>query len=508
MAKKSNRTRKAAINSITSISGQLISMICGFILPRLILARFGSAYNGITTSISQFISCVVLLRAGIGGVTRAALYKPLAEENNEEISGIVNATELFMRKIALIFVGGLLIFAFVYPFAVKNEFEYIFSFTLVLILGINTFAQNYFGITYKILITADQKNYVASLIQIITTILNTIVASVLILMGFSIHIVKLGSALVFSLNPVVLHLYVKKKYLIDKNVLPNHKAISQRWDAFAQQVAAFVNNNTDLMVLTLFTNMKEVSVYSVYYMVAGHLRTMVQTLTSGLDAGFGNLLAKNENQKLHKAFSQMEQLMFMVATFVFICGIILIEPFVMIYTAGITDVNYSRAMFGMLMCINQFFFCVRLPYQMLVEAAGHFKQTRNGAIFESVMNIVISVGLVVKFGLIGVAIGTFFALVFRTGQYAIYSSDHLLKRSKKIVVKRVLVSIAEASLIYWIAQSILRETEMTINTYLSWIAFGFITASVAAAITILGSLLFYKDDTIGLLKRVRGIFRK
>ncbi len=508
MAENNTRSQKAAINFTISIVGQLISMICGFILPRLILGRFGSAYNGITSSISQFIGCVILLRAGIGGVTRAALYKPLAEKNNEEISGIVNATEVFMRKIALIFAGSLLAFAFIFPFMVKDEFDYLFSFSLVLILGIQTFAQNYFGITNTILITADQKNYVATLITITTTIINTIVASILIWMGLSIHMVKLGSAVVFSLNPVALHMYVKHKYKIDKAVPPDNKAISQRWDAFAQQVAAFVTNNTDLIVLSMFTNMKVVSVYTVYYMVAGHLQTMVQTLTSGLDAGFGNILAKNETKALQKAFSHMEQLMFMVSTFTFTCGIILIEPFVLVYTKGVTDIDYSRTLFGTLMCINQFFFCVRLPYQMLVEATGHFSQTRNGAIFESILNIVISVVLVIRYGLIGVAIGTFCALAFRTGQYAIYCSDKLLKRSKKLVIKHLLVAIIEATMIYGVSQAAFHFMGLVIDSYISWMLYALVVSIIAASITILGSFVFYKDDTVGLLKRIKGVIKK
>ena len=73
------RTKKAVINTMTSIMAEVVSIICGLILPRLILGAFGSSYNGITSSITQFLSCIVLLRAGVGSVTRAALYNPLSQ---------------------------------------------------------------------------------------------------------------------------------------------------------------------------------------------------------------------------------------------------------------------------------------------------------------------------------------------------------------------------------------------------------------------------------------------
>ena len=79
------RSKKALINSISSLLSQLVTIISGFVLPRLILSQFGSSYNGITSSITQFLNCVILLRAGVGGVTRAALYKPLADGDNNQI---------------------------------------------------------------------------------------------------------------------------------------------------------------------------------------------------------------------------------------------------------------------------------------------------------------------------------------------------------------------------------------------------------------------------------------
>ena len=499
------RSKKAIINSIVAIIGEIVSIICGFILPRLILSRFGSTYNGITSSISQFISCVVLLRAGVGGVTRAALYKPLAEKDEKKISGIVNATTKFMRKIAFIFAGFLVIFATIYPIFVNKEFDWLFSFSLVLILGISTFAQNYFGISYGMLIEADQKKYIYTILSIFTTILNTIVASILILMGSSIHIVKLGSAIVFALNPIVLSIYVKKRYKIDRNVPPDNIAISQRWDAFAQQVAAFVNNNTDIMVLTIFTNLKEVSVYTVYQLITNGLYKVENTICSGIEAAFGNMIAKEEDEALRKNISIFEFLIFATSAFLFISGAILCVPFVMLYTSGVEDVSYKRYFFGILTCINQFIFCARLPYQMVVEAAGHFKQTKKGAIFEAIFNIVVSVTLVIKLGLIGVTIGTFCALTFRFFQYSIYASKNILKRSMRIVARMLCVTILEAITVTLIVYNI---SNFIINSYFDWIIYAIIIAIIVIIVILFYSILFCRKELKLLLNKILQMVKK
>ena len=52
------RSQKAVLNTGFELLLEVVTAICSFILPRLILSHFGSAYNGITSSITQFIGCV------------------------------------------------------------------------------------------------------------------------------------------------------------------------------------------------------------------------------------------------------------------------------------------------------------------------------------------------------------------------------------------------------------------------------------------------------------------
>ena len=88
------RGKKLALNTITSLGLQVVSVICGFILPRLILESFGSDVNGLVNSITQFLGVITLLDLGVGAVVQSALYKPLADNNTNMISKIyVNFSE-------------------------------------------------------------------------------------------------------------------------------------------------------------------------------------------------------------------------------------------------------------------------------------------------------------------------------------------------------------------------------------------------------------------------------
>ena len=71
----------------------------------------------------------------------------------------------------------------------------------------------------------------------------------------------------------------------------------------------------------------------------------------------------------------------------------------------------------------------RSAAQRVIEYAGHFKLTQNKSIIESLLNLIVSLICVNKFGIYGVLCGTIVALLYRTNDMIIYASIKLLKRS-------------------------------------------------------------------------------
>lgn len=500
-----SRTKKAVYNTGCELLLELVTAICSFILPRLILSRFGSTYNGLISSISQFIGCIALLKSGIGSVTRAALYKPLAEGNTVQISKIVNATASFMKKIAIFFAIGILLFSVFYPFIVISDFNWSSSFFLVIILSISTFAQYYFGLTYQMVLEADQKNYIISVINILTTITNTIFASLLILSGFGIHFVKLASAFVFIIPPVFYNIYVVKKYNINKKVEPDYSLIGERWDAFGHQIANFINTNTDIIVATIFLGVKEVSVYSIYYMIGNAIKKGIKAISTGTTAAFGNMLAKNQNELLERRFNQYETLIYYLSTVLVTVTIIMIVPFVKIYTSGITDVNYERPLFGALLCIAIYFESIRLPYQQLVYAAGEFRKTRNGSFAEAAINIVFSIILVNIIGLSGIIVGTIVALSFRTIQFSYFVGKNIIPRSIFFMMKKMIYSII-TFLVSLIAAS--KFPINSISTVGEWIFWAWMISIIVTSLGFVLCFALFKEDVKGLIQVIIQLVKK
>ena len=99
-----SREKRAKLNIYISLLCQLLTMVCGLITPRYMLRAFGSEANGAVTSIATFLGYIVLLEGGIGGVARAALYKPLAEKDNQRISEVMAEIRTFFRRVGYIFI--------------------------------------------------------------------------------------------------------------------------------------------------------------------------------------------------------------------------------------------------------------------------------------------------------------------------------------------------------------------------------------------------------------------
>ena len=171
----SNRNSLLKVNTVASFTYQLVTLVCGFILPRLIIGNYGSSVYGLITSITQFLGIIALCELGMGAVVPASLYKPLAKKDNDAISKVVVSSERFYRKIAffmVLYVIGLTVF---YPMIV-DEFPFLYTASLIVIIASSTFAQYYFGITYSLLLTADQRQYITYFVNGGTIIINLILS--------------------------------------------------------------------------------------------------------------------------------------------------------------------------------------------------------------------------------------------------------------------------------------------------------------------------------------------
>lgn len=467
------REKKAIKNVITNIIVQIILAVSGLMIPRLLMYSFGSEVNGMVSSISQFITYAALIEMGIGNAAVVALYKPIAIQDYSNISAIVTSAKKMYFISGCIYIAIILCIAGCYPLLFKEQFGFWFVFKLVLCIGVVN-AIDYFIIgKYKVLLIADQKYYIVNIIRSIATILLTLGSILFVFIEKDVIWIK-GLAIVTRLLEAgLIYLYIKKNYpfiSFKSNVISK---IPQRWNALVHQLCATIVYNTDVVVLTLclpHNSLYEISVYSVYSMVFSVVSNMTGTLTTGINASFGEMIVKGEKGHIKKAFDAYEFFFFIALFILYSCFLVLILPFVSCYTKGMDDVNYVRLQVGILFGLNGLTAQLKEVSGVIINAAGKYKETQRYAIEEAFINIFVSLMLVNSMGITGVLIGTLISHIWMDIRFMRYMCKNIIPNTGVITLGRVgrnlllvlLLVIVEMNCIFiptkwgmWIAEAIM-----------------------------------------------------
>lgn len=488
---------KLKLNAISSLINQIVVIVSGLVLPRYILLYYGSTINGLISSIAQFLSVISFLELGVGAVVQSALYKPLAYKEVNIINSILSSARTFFKKIAFFLIIYVFTLIIIFPALVNNEINFWSTAFLILAMSISLFSQYYFGVVNQLLLNADQKTYVTMTVRIVTVLLNTFISVILAISGFSIQFVKFSTGFIYLLRPLYLYYYVNKNYDLSDNSIENY-SIPQKWNGVAQHIAAVVLDSSDIIILTMFSTLENVSIYSVYNMVVLGIKQIIMSMTAGVQAFFGYLIAKNDFGKLDEEFSKFEWLIHTVVIFAFGMTAVLINPFIMIYIQGIGDVNYYQPIFSILIILAQTSYCLRLPYNIIVLAAGHYKETQKSAIIEVIINLTISIATVFKYGLVGVAVGTLCAMIYRTVYLTNYLSDNILFRPRKKFIKHIIIDMVTFIIIYF-SSSIISYTP---TSFTHWIIFSSIIAIIYLCLIIAINNIFYKEVMMKYISRI------
>lgn len=499
------RMKSALKNSGSRFVYEIVGIVCSFILPRLILTSYGSDVNGLVLSITRFLSISTFIDAAVGGVCRAALYEPLARGDNTLISRIYVSATGFYRKIGAIFGGYTLLIACLLPVINSEGFGFWEIFFLTAAISVSMLVQFLLGATNTTLIYADQKVYLTTNINTITLILNTIATFVMIKLGGSIQIVKLTTSLVFTIRPIFAYFYCKKHYRIDRKATYDVDPIKNKWSGFSHQIAETVRTNVDVWSLTALSVYANVSIYSVYVLITDGLTKLIECIRSGMGPSFGNMLATEPRETVRRKFGYFDWVTNVTSCILFSCAGVLILPFVLRYTAGVTDADYAQPVFALFLIISTLLHNMKHPYLMIIFAAGHYKETRLSAYIEMIINLVLSVVLVQLWGLTGVGIGATAAMIFRLIYCSVYLSRHILMYPVRNLITKLLLNGGIFTAVYFLFTPI---RQAVYHSYMDWVIWAIPVAAATTLITLVAYSVCYRAEAKAIWGYIRRIIKR
>lgn len=503
---KVDKTKNFAINTFFSMIYQMVFFLSGLVIPRVMLSVFGSEINGLTSSISQFISYFTLVEAGLSSAAIYALYTPLEKNDYNEINIIVKTTHIFYKKSGFVFLFLSVAFAIIYPLIVKvSNLSYLSVFILVMILSVSGVIDFFTLSKYRALLTSDQKSYIISIGNILYYVVFTAVIVVVAKVFPNIIIVRGVALLSVILRTVFLKIYCKYKYkFLDLSVQALPSKLNKRWDALYLQILSSIHTGVPTIIATFVTNLLAVSVYSVYNMVVAGVGGIVGIFTSGLYANFGHVLAIGDEENTKNVYEQFEVSFHIVSTIIYSLTIVLIIPFVKIYTKGIVDVNYINVILAILMVTNGFIYNLKTPQGTMIIAAGHFKETRVQTTVQGAIALIGGLIGAIVWGLEGMMVGILLSNIYRVIDVFFYLPRHILSYKTSKSVSSASISI----LLYCLFLVLSVVSPISPTNFFEWILIAVIYGILITIIVVVAYFVAKKKVVLSIFKRVKRIFKK
>ncbi len=501
-----NRTQKFALNSITTAFYQIVTMGLGFITPALMIQTYGSEINGLVSSINQLISYISLVEAGLSGAAVFSLYKPLADQNYNKINAIISAAKKYYIKTGYVFSAATMILAVAFAL-LKNisSLTRIEVFILVLLLSINGCIDFFVLARYRVILTADQRTYIISILSTIQVLVKA--AVIIICCNYRLNILLLY---ILALSPIlikisVLFFFTNKYYpYLNFNEKPNEKALGRRYDVIYQQILGTVQTSAPTVIATIFLDLITVSVYSIYNMVLSGINGVLSIFISGLPAGFGEIIVKKEYNNLKKNSSEFEVAYYYILSIVYGLTMVLILPFISIYTKNFTDANYYIPSLAFLIVLNGICYSVKTPQSMLMIAAGLYKEQRWKSTIQASIIIIGGCLLAQGMGLQGIMIASICSNIYRTIDLMLYVPKHITHNSIKRTARRIINVFFNVAIIC----IPLIVTRIEPNTYLEWIKYAIVVGLYAVIVVSVVTFIMDRTEFISLIKRFNIMFKR
>lgn len=425
MAKKDNRIK---YNLLSGIVYQVVLIALSFLLPRLYLENFGSEVNGVLSTIKQIFTYMCLLEAGIGLATTQALYKPVAENNHENASAIISATNIYYCKTGIAYSVIVLGIAVVYAFIIPTSINPPVLFTIIILNALPALFSYFLQAKYRILLEVDGRKYIITNSETALQLVSNIGKILVLLLTDSLILIQLVYCVFAIIQLAYIYIHAKRRYKwLNVKSKPNFEAISQRKSVLVHQISGMVFNNTDVLLLSFLCDFKIVSIYSIYNIFFSQVQAFITSITSGFSFALGQMF-HTDRKKFVEVYDIYETVYIMATFIIYTLMAVFLLPLIQIYTKGIDDANYTNVFLVFLFVIMNLLSNGKLPSNHVLEYSGKFEETRSHAIWEMVINIAVSVFSILKWGICGAILGTIVALLYRGTMMIYYANKKVLER--------------------------------------------------------------------------------
>ncbi len=408
MTNSNSRTRKSIKNIFWGIFYQALLIILNFVLRSIFIKKLSAEYLGVNGLFSNILSVLSLAELGIGNAIIYTMYKPLKENNEKEISSILN----FYKKIyaiigTIIFLVGILLIPFLKQIVkLENEMPNLRVYYILYLL--NT-VSSYFLVAKTSIFTADQKDYVLKKINISFNIVKFILQAILLIAFNSYLLYLLAQIVITIMNNMINLLITYKKYPFlrkqkEKIKLNTKKIILNNVKSlFLYQFGGVILNNTDNILISMICGTVNVGLYSNYSIIISSVENVISNIFTATLASIGNYNVDNSEKERYKLFNILDMISYWLYGCISIIFGVAINDFIEVWIGKDYILGNSVVIISV---VNFYLRGILYPILCFRNTTTLFKKTKYIMLYASVINIVLSIFLGLKIGLTGILIAT------------------------------------------------------------------------------------------------------
>lgn len=408
---ENSRLKNSALNFASGFLGRVLTILLNFVVRTIFIYCLNEAYLSVNGLYSNILTVLSLAELGFGSAMVYRMYAPVAVKDYQKTAALLQ----FYKKIyiiigVVIFLLGLCVIPFM-DYIIKDKPD-ISGLTLYYILFLVNTSISYWLSSYKAsVLYADQKEYIKTNVQSATTILQSVLQIVLLLL-FRKYLLYL---LIQLVGNIFLNLYVA--HLVDKRYpeiqtyqgasLSAEERMQIRKDTEALVLSRFGHvalNGTDNIIISAVVGVLWVGRLSNYTLICDSVTSVLCQITAAITGSLGNFFATEDKHAGYALFKKVEFLNFWLYGFSFIALVTLLDPFVQIWAGGrfVLGLPISIAI-----AINFFVAGYMNTLWVFRSTLGLFKQGKFRPILVAILNIVLSIVLGRLWGVFGVLFATF-----------------------------------------------------------------------------------------------------
>lgn len=331
------RTKNAIYNVVFTWIGQFLLILVTLVSRKIFLELLGAEYLGINSLFANILSFLSMAELGIGGAITYSLYKPIAEDDVEQIKSLM---QLYRKAYWLIGIFVMLVGLILVPVLphIITGGEGIKHLDLIYILFLVNTSVSYFFSYKSSFIIANQKKYIFNINHYLWQFAMYAIQIVILLRYKNYYVYLIIQIAVTLLENITIAKIVDKKYpfLKNKDVKPlQPETVSEikknTSSMLLNRIGSTLVNSTDNILISWLVSVAAVGIYGNYSTISTAVGNILYQGLYAVVASVGNLSASKDKDRKEKVFKLIYMVVIWLYGWAGIGLFVMLTPFVQIW---------------------------------------------------------------------------------------------------------------------------------------------------------------------------------